>query len=331
MNFKKKLLIIPLFLITLFPSIVFAYSNKIILGGENIGIKVNSKNVMVVGFYKVGDKYVGEDAGFKVGDLITKINEQEVSSIDEMISIIDKNKDNGALNVSFLRNNKELTTSLELIKDSNDVYKTGLYVKDQINGIGTLTYVDPNTKIFGALGHEIAEKSTMKRIEIKDGTIFKSDVTGINRSQNGTPGSKEAKFYSDQVYGKVKSNTESGIFGYYTDKLSDDGTIDVAKKDEIKLGYAQIRTVINDNSIKNYDIEILNINRSDSTKNILFKITDSELLKLTGGVVAGMSGSPIIQNDKIIGAVTHVVVNDTQKGYGIFITTMLEEGDKQSN
>ena len=331
MNFKKKLLIIPLFLITLFPSIVFAYSNKIILGGENIGIKVNSKNVMVVGFYKVGDKYVGEDAGFKVGDLITKINEQEVSSIDEMISIIDKNKDNGALNVSFLRNNKELTTSLELIKDSNDVYKTGLYVKDQINGIGTLTYVDPNTKIFGALGHEIAEKSTMKRIEIKDWTIFKSDVTGINRSQNGTPGSKEAKFYSDQVYGKVKSNTESGIFGYYTDKLSDDGTIDVAKKDEIKLGYAQIRTVINDNSIKNYDIEILNINRSDSTKNILFKITDSELLKLTGGVVAGMSGSPIIQNDKIIGAVTHVVVNDTQKGYGIFITTMLEEGDKQSN
>ena len=171
----------------------------------------------------------------------------------------------------------------------------------------------------------------MKRIEIKDGTIFKSDVTGINRSQNGTPGSKEAKFYSDEVYGKVKSNTESGIFGYYTDKLSDDGTIDVAKKDEIKLGYAQIRTVINDNSIKNYDIEILNINRSDSTKNILFKITDSELLKLTGGVVAGMSGSPIIQNDKIIGAVTHVVVNDTQKGYGIFITTMLEEGDKQSN
>lgn len=331
MNFKKKLLIIPLFLITLFPSIVFAYSNKIILGGENIGIKVNSKNVMVVGFYKVGDKYVGEDAGFKVGDLITKINEQEVSSIDEMISIIDKNKDNGTLNVSFLRNNKELTTSLELIKDSNDVYKTGLYVKDQINGIGTLTYIDPNTKIFGALGHEIAEKSTMKRIEIKDGTIFKSDVTGINRSQNGTPGSKEAKFYSDEVYGKVKSNTESGIFGYYTDKLSDDGTIDVAKKDEIKLGYAQIRTVINDNSIKNYDIEILNINRSDSTKNILFKITDSELLKLTGGVVAGMSGSPIIQNDKIIGAVTHVVVNDTQKGYGIFITTMLEEGDKQSN
>ncbi len=331
MNFKKKLLIIPLFLITLFPSIVFAYSNKIILGGENIGIKVNSKNVMVVGFYKVGDKYVGEDAGFKVGDLITKINEQEVSSIDEMISIIDKNKDNGALNVSFLRNNKELTTSLELIKDSNGVYKTGLYVKDQINGIGTLTYIDPNTKIFGALGHEIAEKSTMKRIEIKDGTIFKSDVTGINRSENGSPGSKEARFYSDEVYGKVNSNTESGIFGYYTDKLSDDGTIDVAEKDEVKLGYAQIRTVINDNSIKNYDIEILNINRSDSTKNILFKITDSELLKLTGGVVAGMSGSPIIQNDKIIGAVTHVVVNDTQKGYGIFITTMLEEGDKQSN
>ena len=331
MNFKKKLLIFPLFLFALFPSIVFAYSDKIILGGQNIGIKVNSKNVMVVGFYKVGDQYVGEDAGLKMGDLITKINETNISSIEEMISIINQEKEKGSVLLTFERNGKEMKTNLELIKDSNGVYKTGLYVKDQINGIGTLTYIDPETKIFGALGHEIAEKSTLQKVEIKDGVIFKSEVTGIHPSENGTPGSKEAKFYSDEIYGDIYANEESGIFGIYNDVLSNDDVIEVAGPDNVKLGSAQIRTVISNNTVKNYDIEIININKSDITKNILFKITDPELLSKTGGVVAGMSGSPIIQDDKIVGAVTHVVVNDPEKGYGIFITTMLKEGEKKGD
>ncbi len=333
MNFKKKLLILSLFLSTLFPSIVFAYSNKIILGGENVGIKVNSKNVMVVGFYKVEDKYVGEDAGLEIGDVITEVNGHKVSSIDEMISIIneEKEKEKGIVSLSFLRNDKKMNTTLELVKDTNGVYKTGLYVKDQINGIGTLTYIDPDSKIFGALGHEIQERSSLKKIEVKDGVIFKSEVTGINPSEKGTPGAKEAKFYTDEVYGSIKSNEESGIFGTYNSELPDNNVIEVEEPDNVKLGSAQIRTVINASTVKNYDIEIINIEKNDTTKNILFKITDKELLNLTGGVVAGMSGSPIIQNNKIIGAVTHVVVNDPQKGYGIFITTMLKEGDKQSN
>ena len=316
MNFKKKLLILSLFLSTLFPSIVFAYSNKIILGGENVGIKVNSKNVMVVGFYKVEDKYVGEDAGLEIGDVITEVNGE---------------KEKGIVSLSFLRNDKKMNTTLELVKDTNGVYKTGLYVKDQINGIGTLTYIDPDSKIFGALGHEIQERSSLKKIEVKDGVIFKSEVTGINPSEKGTPGAKEAKFYTDEVYGSIKSNEESGIFGTYNSELPDNDVIEVEEPDNVKLGSAQIRTVINASTVKNYDIEIINIEKNDTTKNILFKITDKELLNLTGGVVAGMSGSPIIQNNKIIGAVTHVVVNDPQKGYGIFITTMLKEGDKQSN
>lgn len=331
MNFKKKLLILSLFLSTLFPSIVFAYSNKIILGGENVGIKVNSKNVMVVGFYKVEDKYVGEDAGLEIGDVITEVNGHKVSSIDEMISIINEEKEKGIVSLSFLRNDKKMNTTLELVKDTNGVYKTGLYVKDQINGIGTLTYIDPDSKIFGALGHEIQERSSLKKIEVKDGVIFKSEVTRINPSEKGTPGAKEAKFYTDEVYGSIKSNEESGIFGTYNSELPDNDVIEVEEPDNVKLGSAQIRTVINASTVKNYDIEIINIEKNDTTKNILFKITDKELLNLTGGVVAGMSGSPIIQNNKIIGAVTHVVVNDPQKGYGIFITTMLKEGDKQSN
>ena len=138
MNLKKRLLIFFLLLYVFVPCIVFAYSNRIILGGENIGIKVNTKNVMIVGFYKVDGKYIGEDN----------------------------------ISVTVLRNNKEMSTILPLIKDNNQVYKTGLYVKDQINGIGTLTYIDPNTKIYGALGHEIADKNTYKKVEIKDGYIY---------------------------------------------------------------------------------------------------------------------------------------------------------------
>lgn len=327
MNFKKKLPIYFLLLLTLFPSIVFAYSNKIILGGENIGIKINSKNVLVVGFYKVEDKYIGEDAGIKIGDAITKVNDIKVSSIDEMIKVIDRDKELGTIKLNILRDNQELTTSINIKKDSNDIYKTGLYVKDQINGIGTLTYIDPGTKIFGALGHEIAEKTTYKKIDIRDGIIFKSEITGINPSRDGNPGSKEAKFYSDIVYGNIKNNGESGIFGTYTDELSNN-VIEVEEPNNIKLGYAQIRTVISNNIVNNYNIEIISIDKNNTTKNILFKITDKELLEKTGGVVAGMSGSPIIQNNKIIGAVTHVVVNEPEKGYGIFITTMLKEGER---
>ena len=328
MNFKKKLQFTLILLLTLFPSIVFAYSDKIILGGENVGIKIHSKNVMIVGFYKVEDNYIGEDAGLKVGDLITKINDNNVSSIDQMISIINSQKELGKIKITFLRNNKEMETTLELKKDSNNVYKTGLYVKDQINGIGTLTYIDPNTKIFGALGHEIAEKSTLQKVEIKDGTIFNSEVTGITPSENGSPGSKEAKFYSDQIYGTITKNEVSGIFGTFSGSISSDNVIEVEEPDNVKLGKAQIRTVIEGNNIQNYDIEIININLNNPTKNILFKIIDQDLMSKTGGVVAGMSGSPIIQDNKIVGAVTHVVVNDPEKGYGIFITTMLEEGEK---
>lgn len=330
MNFKKRLLILFL-LLSLFPSIVFAYSNNIILGGENIGIRVNTKYVMIVGFYKVNGRFIGEDAGLKVGDYITKINDKTVNSINEMIDIINTNINNEKIKIGFIRNNEEKFIELPLVKDNNGIYKTGLYVKDQVNGIGTLTYIDPSTKIFAALGHEIADKNTFKKVEIKDGYIYKSEITGIKPSKNGEPGSKEAKLDTDVLYGDILANEESGLFGKINENFISDNLIEVASSDSINLGKAVIRTVIKGHEIKNYDIEIIDIDYSNPTKNILFKITDNELLSKTGGVVAGMSGSPIVQNNKIIGAVTHVVVNEPEKGYGIFITTMLEEGDKKGN
>lgn len=206
-------------------------------------------------------------------------------------------------------------------------YKTGLYVKDKIVGIGTLTYIDPNTKTFGALGHEIIEKSTTQKFEIKDGTIFKSDVTGITQSKDGRAGEKNANYDKSTVYGKIGENSSSGIFGNYMSEINSDQAMTVGTKDDIKIGPATIKTVVNNNEVKEYKINIININKSSDIKNILFEIVDEELLSKTGGVVQGMSGSPIIQNNKIIGAVTHVIVHEPKKGYGIFITTMLEEGE----
>jgi len=335
MHFLKKLklqIIFPLLILFIMPINIYAYSKYIIPGGETIGIEVNSKGVLVVGFYEVNSRYIGKDAGFEIGDTITEINNNKVNNINEMVNVVNEEaKDSNKLDVTITRNNKSSTLNLEMLCDSENVCKTGLYVKDEITGIGTLTYIDPKTTIFGALGHEITEKTTGEKFEIKDGKIFKATVTDNTKSENGSPGEKNATYDETITYGKINSNEESGIFGKYTDELLKDKALEVGTKDDVKKGEAIIRTVINGNEIKEYTINILNINKDSDIKNILFEITDEELLNETGGVIQGMSGSPIIQNDKIVGAVTHVIVNDAKKGYGIFITTMLEEGDKSAS
>lgn len=328
MNFKNKLHKFFLLLLLIIPFNTFAYSSYIIPGGNNIGIEVNSKGIIVVGFYEVEGKNIGRDSGFQVGDRIVKVSSNDVSSINEMVSLINSAiKDGNKINFTVLRNNKETNIDLEVVKDKSGVYKTGLYVKDSITGIGTLTYIDPETKIFGALGHEIIEANSNVKIEIKDGKIFKARITGITKSTEKTTGEKNAKFDEDITYGTITENTTSGIYGNYNDLLDKSNLKKVANPDEIKLGSASILTVLDNNDIEEFSINILKINKTGSTKNILFEITDKTLLSKTNGVIKGMSGSPIIQDDKIIGAVTHAIVGDNAKGYGIFITTMLEEGE----
>lgn len=325
MHLKNKLLNLFLLSLVMLPLPTFAYSKYIIPGGETVGIKVNSKGVMVVGFYKVDNHYLAKDAGFNQGDIIIKINDKNVNSIDTMVNLIKGNEEN--VKITINRNNLIKDITLKLKTDKDNVYKTGLYVKDQINGIGTLSYIDPVSKIYGALGHQIDEKNTMQKFEIKDGTIFKADITDITKSQNGAPGEKIARFFSDTIYGNIKENTKSGIFGTYEEPLPNKNAIEVAQPDTIKLGKALIKTVINNDEIETFEINIIKLDTNQKEKNILFEIIDQNLIEKTGGVIQGMSGSPIIQNDKIIGAITHVVVNDSKKGYGIFITTMLEEGE----
>lgn len=326
----KKACLIFLLTLIIIPTYVYAYSDYIIVGGENIGIELNSKGIMVAGMYKVNNTYPAKEAGLRVGDIILSINGHKVSSINELIERIDKSASNGTVRIGYSRNNQQMFTTLSLFKDQNNVYKTGLYVKDTVTGIGTLSFIDPKTKIFGALGHEIIEKTTGKILEIKDGKIFDSSVTSIERSENGNPGEKNAKFYSNNIKGKVNKNTSRGIFGQYLAELPNKKIYKVAQPSDVRLGEAKLLTVLKEKEVKEYDIEIIRINNNfnQKTKNFLFQIIDKELLETTGGVVQGMSGSPIIQDEYIIGAITHVVIDDPTKGYGIFITNMLEEAER---
>lgn len=324
---KNSYLLILLTLLII-PCYVKAYSDYILVGGENIGIELNSKGVLIVGNYEVNNINPAKEAGLLNGDKIIKINNNIITNIEDMLNEIEASNDKTNINITYIRGNNEKSTNLKLIKTDNDVYKTGLYVKDSITGVGTLTYIDPNTKIFGALGHEIIEKNTGQKLEIKDGKIYSSTVTGITRSSIGSPGEKNARYDSSDIFGNIKENTKSGIFGTYTDTLPNKKLYKVATKEVVQTGSAQILTVITGDKTEAFNINILKVNQNDNaSKNILFEVTDERLLKETGGIVQGMSGSPIIQNDYIIGAVTHVVVDDPKKGYGIYITTMLEEGE----
>ncbi len=325
---KVTTFLMLLLLNIMLPLNVFAYSDYILAGGQNIGIQLESNGILIVGTYKVGNADPAGDANLQTGDKITHINSQVVHSIEQMLDVINSISNPSQIEITYQRGSKELKTNLTLIQDENQIYKTGLYVKDSINGVGTLTFIDPNSKIYGALGHEIIEKTTGQRLEIKDGKIYSSVVTGITPSNEGNPGEKNARYDVNDVYGNIKENSSSGIFGTYTDKLPDSKLYKVADAKNISLGEASILTVISGEEVEEFKINILKVLSEDrTTKNILFEVTDSKLLEKTGGIVQGMSGSPIIQNDQIIGAVTHVVVDDCTKGYGIFITNMLEEAE----
>lgn len=320
-SMKKYIILI---LLLLFPFNTLAYSNYIIPGGQSLGIEVKNNGVIVIGFYRVNGKL--NSNGLKVGDIIVKVNDIDISSIDELLDGIENNIVDNKINVTIKRDSKYINKELELER-INGVYKTGLYVKDSIIGIGTLSYIDPTTKIYGALGHEIIESTSNKLIEVKTGSIFKTSITTIDKSVNGVAGTKNAKFYNNISYGSVVKNTNKGIYGIYNSDISKYSTLEVGGYEDIKLGKAYIKTVILGEEIKTYEIEIDKKNNNE-TKNIHFKIVSEDLIDKTGGIVQGMSGSPIIQDNKIIGAVTHVVIDNPTTGYGILITNMLEEGEK---
>lgn len=322
MNFKRKLLLVLIFFIII-PLNTIAYSKYLIPGGENIGINIKSNGVLIVGFYEVDGKNIAYNQGLRIGDKIVSINNNDITSIEELSDRLKNDEKNINVKLGIMRGNKLKNINLELKREESGIYKTGMYVKDSVTGIGTITFITPDNK-YGALGHEILESSTNKKLEVKEGTLYESSITGIIKSQKGTTGEKNAKIFFNNIKGNVEKNLETGIYGIYNGEINKNELIPIASIDEVKIGKAEIITVLNDNKKEKFEIEILSIDKSGDTKNFNIKLTDQELLKRTGGIIKGMSGSPIIQDGKLIGAVTHAVVDNPSKGYGISVIKMLE-------
>ena len=320
-----KKYIITFLIIFLFPIYVLAYSNKVILGGQNIGIAIESDGILVVGFYKVNNTL--NNSKLSVGDYIIKVNDDKVNTVDDLINSIESNVKDNKVNITYRHNNSIKDTILNL-EYNNGIYKSGLYVKDSLKGLGTLTYIDPESKIYGCLGHEIIDSNTNSKVEVRSGNIFKANVSSITRSSDGSPGSKNAKFIEDKIYGNVNKNVEEGIYGTYSGQIDNDNLIEINTLDNVNLGEAYIYTSLDDNIVKSYKINILRKYNKSNIKNFYFEVVDSELLNKTGGIIQGMSGSPIVQNNKLIGAVTHVSIDSVKNGYGISIINMLETGEK---
>lgn len=312
---------------------------KVVPGGQSIGVKLNTDGVLVVGHHLIntdeGEISPGEASGIIVGDLITKINGQKIEKMNQVAHIVQEVGEKGEeLQIEIKRDDQILEKRLKPIKAKGDsTYRLGLYIRDSAAGVGTLTFYDPETKKYGALGHVISDVDTQKPIVVHDGHIIRSSVTSIEKGSNGEPGEKLARFTEHRdILGNIKKNSAFGIFGELITKEPIknhimDEPLPIALATQVKEGPAKILTVVEGEEVKEYDIEIISSvpQKFPATKGLVIKITDPELLEKTGGIIQGMSGSPIIQNGKLVGAVTHVFVNDPTSGYGCYIEWMLDE------
>ncbi|MFD1039188.1 SpoIVB peptidase [Virgibacillus byunsanensis] len=310
---------------------------KVIPGGQSIGVQLHTRGVLVVGHHLVngenGNLSPGEEADIKVGDVILKINGDSIKKMEDVKPYVeDAGKSKSPLKLTVKRGNETHEAKLQPVMDNKEKkYRIGLYIRDSAAGIGTMTFYDPKSKKYGALGHVISDMDTQKPIEIHNGTIVRSSIKSIEKGNNGSPGEKQAKFsIKDNKIGSITKNSPFGIFGKLNQTISNgkkDDPMPVALSHEVKEGPAKILTVIDGDEVREFDIEIVSSvpQKFPATKGMIIQITDPELLKKTGGIVQGMSGSPIIQGDKIIGAVTHVFVNDPTSGYGVHIEWMLQD------
>ncbi|MCY8824844.1 SpoIVB peptidase [Bacillus atrophaeus] len=310
---------------------------KVIPGGQSIGVKLHSVGVLVVGFHQVnteeGKKSPGESAGITAGDIIIEMNGQKIEKMSDIAPFIQKaGKTGESLDLLIKRDKQKIKTKLVPEKDEAEgMYRIGLYIRDSAAGIGTMTFYEPKSKKYGALGHVISDMDTKKPIVVEDGEIVRSTVTSIEKGTGGNPGEKLARFSSDRnIIGDINRNSPFGIFGTLNQTIENnisDKALPVALSNEVKEGPAEILTVIENDKVEKFNIEIVSTTpqKFPATKGMVLKITDPKLLKKTGGIVQGMSGSPIIQNGKVVGAVTHVFVNDPTSGYGVHIEWMLSE------
>jgi len=307
----------------------------VIPGGQSIGVTLYTKGALVVGITGIelengGSVNPAREAGMLPGDVILRINGTEVQNADHVSDIV--NESEGTLNVEVDRDGRKLDLKVTPATDYKDgKNKLGVWVRDSTAGVGTLTFIDPNDRWFGGLGHAICDLDTGSVLSVKEGEIYYSEVIQINKGENGVPGEIKGYFSSASGnMGLIVKNTDYGIFGTLYDSVDLNAfsqPIPVARPDEVKLGPAKILSTIDHEGVKEFSCEIIKVNDQNAPeqKSLVISVTDPELLEKTGGIIQGMSGSPIIQNGKLIGAVTHVFVNNPTKGYGLFADWMLQQ------
>ncbi len=296
-------------------------------GGMAFGVKISSPGLTIVKFTSTSGNNASSAylAGLREGDIITKVNGVRVTSIEEFIKEIDKAGAN-QINIVALRNNKEMSFTVKPKYSRDDGrYKTGIWVKDSTTGIGTVTFINPSNNAFAGLGHAICDSASGRIIPVSKGTVMDVCINGVVKGQVGSAGELKGAFLSKRI-GTLTKNCNCGVYGLLTDKVAPcEQKMKICPISELKEGDAYIWCTLDQDKPQKFKIKIYDIDKSNSSvKNFKIKVTDPELIKKAGGIVQGMSGSPIIQNGRLVGAVTHVLINDPTQGYGIFIENMLK-------
>ena len=327
MNLKKfkKFIIIFLAVSLMMSSAVYANAETndrtLILGGMPFGMKLFSNGVIVV---NVDDSFNSPAlrAGIQVNDIITEAKSEKITTNEQLKEIIE-NSEGEDIELSVFRGKSPISLTITPQKDDDEGYIAGMWIRDSTAGIGTVTYFDERTMSFGALGHGICDRDTGLLIPLSKGEIYESTITGVNKGRRGFAGGLTG-YMGDDPIGEITLNNDFGIYGRYH-QIRTDRRILCANDSEIKTGEASIFTTIDNAGVKEYTVNIETVNPSDVTgQNMIIRVTDQKLLEKTGGIIQGMSGSPIVQDGKLIGAVTHVFVNSPEKGYGISVSNMLK-------
>lgn len=324
-------------LITINSFYVKTVEESVYAGGNAVGVYLNTKGVMLMGsnsiITKNGLVNTLENSDLQVGDVIMKLNDEVIYNIDDISEIINREENKGnSVKITYLRNNKEYETSLmPALDEQSGEYKLGIWVKNDASGVGTLTFITKEGE-FGALGHSINVSGTKSAYNIAGGKLYTCNIIGVNKGQKGRAGELKGLFLQGKnIQGEITQNIQTGIYGKIGENSS---LLEDAKTREYKIGgrfsarpgKAKILSCVSGNEVKEYDIEIVKTNYQNSSKekSMVIKVTDKELLDKTGGIVQGMSGSPIVQNGKIVGAVTHVFINDSSKGFGLYLDWMID-------
>ncbi len=304
--------------------------DEVLAGGTPIGLSVKTSGVMVVSdtIINVSNNEIIKNKFLKTGDIIKKINNNEIEDLDDIDNIL-LNSNSDTVDVEIIRNNKDKNISVSLLKDSENKYKLGVWVKNDISGVGTLTFVREKDGAYGALGHAVTNGNSDTIVPIIEGNIYNCNLVGINKGSKNKPGELRAVFVQKDSKGDITQNTPYGIFGNlsnYNGLVDFNRSLKIGGRLSVKPGKAKIISSISGIQ-EEYEIEIIkaNFQSKSSDKSIVFRVTDKRLLELTGGIVQGMSGSPIVQDDKLVGAVTHVFLSDSTKGYGVYSDWMLEQ------